>query len=230
MSELSPGLAIIHANRLETLRDLLVRWMRDHPLAPLEQEQVLVQSNGTGQWLRMALAQPVSAGGCGIAAGLQLSLPSAFLWQAYRAVLGEEAVPAQSPYDKRRLQWRLLRLLPELLRQPEFAALAQYLTEDPGRRKGFQLAQHLADLFDQYQVYRADWLRDWAQGEDRLRLGEGVDKAPDLPAEQRWQAELWRAIREDLGDEQGFSRADLHQHFVTRCGQLKSRRRACHRG
>lgn len=53
MTEPNAGLAIIHANRLETLRDLLVRWMRDNPLAPLEQEQILVQSNGIAQWLRM---------------------------------------------------------------------------------------------------------------------------------------------------------------------------------
>lgn len=223
MPELNAGLAIIHANRLESLRDLLVRWMRDNPLAPLQQEQILVQSNGIGQWLRMALAAPVSEGGCGIAAGLQLSLPSAFLWQAYRAVLGESEVPAQSPYDKNRLQWRLLRLLPELLEQPEFASLAQYLADDPGQRKGFQLAQHLADLYDQYQVYRADWLRDWAQGDDCLRNGDfDTDNVPPLPSEQRWQALLWRAIREDLGAAREQSRADLHKRFMSRCKQLET--------
>jgi exodeoxyribonuclease V gamma subunit len=31
-------------------------------------------------------------------------------------------------------------------------------------RKRFQLAERLADLFDQYQVYRADWLAAWAAG------------------------------------------------------------------
>lgn len=171
-----------------------------------------------------ALAEPVAAGGCGIAAGLQLSLPSAFLWQAYRAVLGEAAVPPESPYDKNRLQWRLLRLLPELLKQPDFAALAQYLDDDPGRRKGFQLAQHLADLFDQYQVYRADWLSDWAQGQDLLADGSGASgEPPMLPPEQRWQALLWRAIREDLGPQRELSRADLHDRFMARCRQLKQR-------
>jgi exodeoxyribonuclease V gamma subunit len=221
MPEHNAGLAIVHANRLETLRDLLVRWMRDNPLAPLEQEQILVQSNGIAQWLRMALAEPVSAGGAGIAAGLQLSLPSAFLWQAYRAVLGDAAVPPESPYDKPRLQWRLMRLLPQLLDQPEFASLAQYLDDDPGRRKGFQLAQHLADLYDQYQVYRADWLVDWAQGLDQLRDGDGSVRP--LPPEQRWQALLWRAIRDDLEQQRELSRADLHQRFLERCAQLRER-------
>ncbi|TCK05900.1 exodeoxyribonuclease V subunit gamma [Marinobacterium mangrovicola] len=225
MSELSTGLAIIHANRLETLRDLLVRWMRDNPLPPLVDEQILVQSNGIAQWLRLALAAPVSEGGCGIAAGLQVELPSAFLWRAYRAVLGKEAVPPQSPYDKPQLRWRLLRLLPDLLKTPEFASLAQYLESDPGERKAYQLAEHLADLFDQYQVYRADWLADWAEGLDQLRMPDGGEPRL-LDEDQRWQPRLWRAIRADLQAEVDSSRADLHQRFLEACKQLQSRPRS----
>ncbi|WP_432696779.1 exodeoxyribonuclease V subunit gamma [Marinobacterium sp. YM272] len=223
MSELPTGLAIIHANRLETLRDLMVRWMRDNPLPPLVDEQILVQSNGIAQWLRLALAAPVAEGGCGIAAGLSVDLPSAFLWRAYRAVLGEEAVPRQSPYDKPQLRWRLLRLLPGLLSTPEFASLAQYLQSDPGERKAYQLAEHLADLFDQYQVYRADWLADWAEGLDQMRSAEG-DPLP-LAEDQLWQPRLWREIRADLDEAENSSRADLHQRFLDACRQLQQRPR-----
>ena len=55
-NSLAPGLMIIHGNRPETLRELAVDWMRAHPLAPLENEVILVQSNGIAQWLQMALA------------------------------------------------------------------------------------------------------------------------------------------------------------------------------
>ncbi len=215
MATPAAGLAIIHANRLTTLRDLLVYWMREHPLAPLEDEQVLVQSNGIAQWLRLALAQPPEQGGCGIAAGLGIDLPSAFLWRIYRQVLGAEQVPPQGPYDKPRLQWRLMRLLPELLQRDEFATLTHYLRQDPGERKLYQLAERLADLFDQYQVYRADWLGDWSAGLEQLRGADG--EVRPLPADQRWQALLWRAIRADLGAQQGLSRADLHQRFLQCC-------------
>ncbi|WP_027855648.1 exodeoxyribonuclease V subunit gamma [Marinobacterium litorale] len=221
MSNQPAGLAIIHANRLETLRDLLVQWMKDHPLPPLEDEQVLVQSNGIAQWLKLALAAPESEGGCGIAASIKLDLPSAFLWRAYRAVLGQDAVPPESPYDKPQLRWRLLRLLPDLLQTEAFASLAQYLASDPGERKAYQLAEHLADLFDQYQVYRADWLADWAAGLDQLRMPDG-EPSP-LAEDQRWQPRLWRAIRADLADRADSSRADLHQRFLTACRRLETR-------
>jgi exodeoxyribonuclease V gamma subunit len=125
---------------------------------------VLVHSNGIAQWLRLALAEDVEDGGCGIAAGLDLSLPSRFLWQAYRAVLGREAVPEASPFDKPLLVWRLMRLLPDVTGQAAYQPLRRFLAADADLRKRFQLAERLADLFDQYQVYRADWLAAWAAG------------------------------------------------------------------
>ena len=91
---------IVHGNHLEELRSLAVNWMRQYPLAPLESEIILVQSNGIAQWLKLALAADVEQGGCGIAAAINIQLPSRFLWQAYRLVLGEQAVARQSSLDK----------------------------------------------------------------------------------------------------------------------------------
>ena len=149
MSALNPGLIVIHGNRLEELRALAVEWMRRYPLRPLENEVLLVQSNGIAQWLKLALAEQE---GCGIAAATDVSLPARFLWQAYRTVLGSEAIPQQSPLDKAPLTWRLMRLLPSLLDEPCFAPLRRFLADDADLRKRHQLAERLADLFDQYQV------------------------------------------------------------------------------
>jgi exodeoxyribonuclease V gamma subunit len=196
-ASLTPGLTLIHGNRAEALRDLLVAWMKAHPLAPLETETVLVQSNGVAQWLKLALAADEAEGGCGIAAATDFSLPSRFVWNAYRAVLGREAVPETSPFDKTRLVWRLMRLLPEVVGDEVYAPLRRYLDDDPLLRKRFQLAERLADLFDQYQVYRADWLEVWVDGKDSLPNPIDAKTRP-LPADQRWQAALWRQLVEDV--------------------------------
>jgi exodeoxyribonuclease V gamma subunit len=218
---------VIHGNRLEALRGLAVEWMKRHPLGPLENETILVQSNGISQWLTLALARDQSEGGAGIAAALDITLPARFLWQAYRSVLsqreGEDAVPAVSPFDKPRLVWRLMRLLPALLDSPGFAPLARFLAEDSDMRKRHQLAERLADLFDQYQVYRADWLTAWAAGEDVLITARGESRP--LAPEQRWQAELWRALRDDIRQTQGpeglaSSRATVHERFLEACREL----------
>jgi len=203
------GFMVIQGNRLEALRALLTSWMRSHPLHPLENEVVLVQSNGIGQWLQLALAQdPLAAdasatqgGGCGIAAATDLMLPGRFLWQAYRALLGD--LPDTSAYDKAPLSWRLFRLLGDLdalAATPEelarLAPLRGFLDADGDARRRHQLAVRLADLYDQYQVYRADWLSAWEESEDILIRPNGERQA--LPEGERWQPLLWRRLKQDL--------------------------------
>ena len=97
-SSLQPGFMVVHGNHPEALRDLMLAWIARHPLAPLEDEVMLVQSNGVAQWLKLSLARDAAEGGCGIAAALSMQLPSRFIWQAYRAVLGSANVPAASPF------------------------------------------------------------------------------------------------------------------------------------
>lgn len=206
---------LVHGNRSERLRDLLVQWMKRYPLAPLEKEIVLVQSNGIAQWLKLALAEDAprdgaetGEGGCGIAAALEVSLPSRFIWQVYRSVLGRDAVAEVSPFDRARLVWRLMRVLPSLVDSETFAPLRRFMRTDDDQRKRFQLADRLADLFDQYQMYRADWLDAWANGNDVL-VGARGERAP-LPAEQVWQPALWRALLDDVANTE-----DAQSHHAT---------------
>ena len=230
MSSIPAGLMLVHGNQPERLRDLMVQWIRQHPLGPLEKEVILVQSNGIAQWLKLALAADPEDGGCGISAALDMSLPASFLWQVYRAVLGDSAVPAISPFDKSRLVWRLTRLLPELLESPGYAPLKRFMAHDGDQRKRFQLAQRVADLFDQYQVYRADWLAAWAAGED-VQI-DARNKRTPLPDEYRWQAALWRALLEDVethaaagADTATAGRAAVHDEFLRRAAEMSEHER-----
>ena len=217
--DLPPGFSVIHSNRMETLRKTAVKWVFRHPLGPLENEIFIVQSNGMAQWLKLALAEN---DGCGISAAVDFQLPARFLWQAYRAVLGKDGIPRESPYDKERLTWRVLRLLPTLTTGNVFRPLARFLANDNDLRKQYQLACRLGDLYDQYQVYRADWLEDWTLGLDQLR---NINGKPDLlPPEKSWQAELWRLIQSDVpAPKRNTSRSGLHRRFLKAARTLKKR-------
>ena len=140
-TELGCGLMVWQGNRLEDLRDLLLGWLARQPLAPLENDVFLVQSQGMGQWLKLALA-----GESGVSAAVSMQLPAQFLWRAYRRVLGEAAVPERSALDREALIWRILRLLPTLQDQPVFAPLQHFLRDDGDGRKRYQLAGKLAEL------------------------------------------------------------------------------------
>lgn len=222
-TSLSPAFMVVHGNRLDELRSLVISLMRRYPLGPLENEIALVQSNGIAQWLKLALAEDPEdddTGGCGIAAAIDVQLPGSFMWQLYRTVLGRDEIPAKSLLDKAPLTWRLMRLLPQLIEQPHFEPLRRFLTHDTDLRKRYQLSERLADLFDQYQVYRADWLEDWAEGRHQTRNVRGEIKP--LAPENCWQAELWRALLMDVG-EQGMaqSRAGVHQRYIERINGLE---------
>ena len=218
-TSLDTGIAIIHSNQLEALRDVVEYWLREHPLLPLENEVFLVQSNGMGQWLKQGLALNSALG---ITASLQTQLPSLFIWSVYRAVLGQQ-IPKEQPLAKAPLTWRLYRLLPQVINQAGFETLANFLQEDTHNRKHFQLAEQLADLFDQYQVYRSDWISDWAVNQNSLRTAHGESQA--LPAQQLWQAALWREILDDLGDTLNpfASRASVHAQFMSAIDKLDQR-------
>ncbi len=145
----STGFMVLHSNQLEGLRDVMVAFMRKHPLPPLSPEVVLVQSDGMKHWLELALAKEL-----GICAATQIELPSTQLWQIYRAVLGADAVPEHMPLDKSPLVWRIMRRLPALLKQQGFEPLARYLSHDEvdagsgQQHRMYQLAMQLADVLD----------------------------------------------------------------------------------
>ena len=223
--------SVIHANHLEDLGTLALDVIRRHRQPPLVPETFLVQSNGMAQWLRLTLAEAD-----GIAASVDFPLPSSFVWRAYRAVLGDD-IPEQSPFDKTPLAWRLMALLERCL-DPEtspddptcYAPLRDYLqgealeasplpgaAEEARERRRWHLAVRLADLFDQYLIYRPEWIEAWERGEH----------APaDLPDDQRWQPALWRALIEDApAAAREHHRARLHRRFLDAARGLRERPR-----
>ncbi|KKO46182.1 hypothetical protein WG68_07485 [Arsukibacterium ikkense] len=222
-SLLQPGFLVVHANAPEQLRALVVNWLQRYPLAPLESEQILVQSNGIAQWLKLALASEPDAPepGCGIAAAIDVQLPGRFIWQLYRQVLGREQITERSAYSRELLRWHLLSLLPQLPDKPCFAPLKHFYADDPSLIRTYQLAEQLAALFDQYQVYRADWLNLWQQQQDQLLNARGQRTA--LKPEQQWQSELWRLLHARISEQQlGDSRAEIHQRFIDKLATLSA--------
>ncbi|GAB3015226.1 exodeoxyribonuclease V subunit gamma [Bowmanella dokdonensis] len=196
-------LHLIQSNKMEVLAQRLcqVLAMDERSLDNLfDSTPVWVQSPGMAQWLKLQIAQQR-----GIAANLEFPLPSSFIWQLYRQLKIE--LPPQSAFTKANMTWKLMALLPELCEQPRFAPVAGYLGGDRDI-KLFQLSGKIADIFDQYLVYRPDWLLAWEQGDDRLE-GKTLEH-------QAWQPVLWRelvAYTAALG-ESPWHRANLHQALM----------------
>lgn len=196
-------LHLVQSNRMENLAEQLVGWLNrglSMKTSIMQADVVLVQSPGMAQWLKLVIAQRL-----GIAANIDFPLPSSYIWQQYKQHI--PALPEQSAYTKDNMTWKLMHLLPQLLDNEAFLVIGNYLADD-NPLKRYQLCHKIADVFDQYLVYRPDWILAWEEGQNTL---------PDADvAEQPWQPILWRALKEytqALG-ESAYHRANLHQSLL----------------
>lgn len=182
-------LNLFQSNMLDALTRLYLA-VREPSADPLEPETLLVPSHGMQRWLAFALAREQ-----GVAANLDFQLPAAFVWNLMRRVFPD--MPRRSPLDREPMVWRVLRHLPEVLMEQNVAFQRQWQAADARGR--FELAWRAADVFDQYLVYRPQWLLAWEKGR---RLGLGAD--------EDWQAALWQRI----AGSDAWHRARLMQEFV----------------
>ena len=102
-----------------------------------------------------------------------MELPARFMWRTFRQALGREAVPPVSPFDKTALTWRLMAPAAGAARTRRVRTARTVPGGDDVVRR-LQLCRRLADLYDQYQVYRSDWLDAWAHGRDVLPNDRGA--------------------------------------------------------
>jgi len=179
-------LLIHHSNRLEALLDPLLEVLATPLADPMAPERVVVQHPGMGRWLAQQLALRT-----GIAANLEFPLPAGAIWDLLGCWI--EDLPSRSQWDRGPLTWRLFALLGDLASDPELEPLTLYLQGTARELKTYQLGRRIADLFDQYLVYRPNLVLDWDAG--RVQTDQG-------PA-ALWQARLWRGLATRIGNGPG---------------------------
>nr|WP_136249639.1 exodeoxyribonuclease V subunit gamma [Ningiella ruwaisensis] len=178
------------SNRIEHLVSLLDAVLANKPVSVFSPRMLLVQHTGMQHYLSLSLAQKR-----GIAMQFDFPLPTRFIWETCRSILANQAVvegssvenattrvPQQSPYKREVMVWRILSILhsDDFKQSPYFDAINQFFThEDDANQatqrqseqilksqKQFRFAMQLADLFEQYLVFRSDWIVAWDKHED----------------------------------------------------------------
>lgn len=188
---------IYHSNQVDLLKSLVSQLMRQQPLNDLFMpDMVIVQSQGMAQWLQIELANEL-----GIIANVEFPFPTQFIWQLYQTLLPN--APIENTFNPESMAWRLYYLLPKIIDEPEFITLKHYLSIDKQDRKLYQLATRIARLFDQYLVYRPDWLAQWEANKTVQEL--------NLHADEVWQAKLWRKL---ISISQPYHRANIYQQML----------------
>ncbi|MBY6366453.1 exodeoxyribonuclease V subunit gamma [Rhodococcoides corynebacterioides] len=193
-------LEIHRAERADTLADALAQVLRTPLADPFTTEVVAVPAKGVERWLHQRLSGVLGVGsegsGDGVAAGIEFPSPSRLVDDVVSTVGGID--PAEDPWSADRSTWSVLRAIDDCTAEPWCAVLAASIgaaadPDDHRRGRRWSVAAHVAGLLRTYAAQRPAMLRDWAAGVDT----DGAGGA--LPDDLRWQAEIFRRVRSDLG-------------------------------
>ena len=194
---------VYQSNDMDVQRELLSNIIKIKPPTNVfSQEFILVQNTGMSQWLKLSLSETI-----GVVANTVFPMPSAFLWRMFQMIVPN--IEDVTPFSKDVIRWRLIKLLKKHKDDPKLASIQTYLnigdSNDP-EYKLFQLAEKVADLYDQYQVLRPEWISEW----------EDNDFTSVKSENDQWQPYLWNLIIEDMVSDgiNTMHRADLLSLFM----------------
>lgn len=174
---------ILHSsNKTENLLEHLAVILNTAPLSsPFAKEVFLIQSQGMERWLSQQLATHFQ-----VFANFDFLFPGKFFSQMARKIHQKLSADV---FARELMVWRFELLLRDI-EEPVFSPLKHYLTGENTELKRFQLATHLAQVFDQYQMMRPQLLEGWLQG--KLHYQTGVEK---------WQQALWLKITQQTEEQ-----------------------------
>ncbi|MBN1675258.1 MAG: exodeoxyribonuclease V subunit gamma [Kiritimatiellae bacterium] len=187
------------SNRLEHLADALAEIVAQPLSYPLARETVLVLSRPMQHWVSLQLAEKH-----GICANMDFPFPLKLLGTLFNENL-DLAAERTAGYEARAATWSVMEFLGNHCEEEPFQHIRAYLQGDDTGLKRYLLAARIANLLDQYTVYRPLMMQDWQKDEYQPA---GPDEA--------WQAILWQ----DLVGRHGPSHHAAMAHaFLKRFGE-----------
>ncbi len=162
------------------------------PVDFFERQRVVVPTAGAKAWLAAELARRLGARdplrGDGILANVEFSYPGTI-----SSLLAPEGMPVPDPWDVDHLSFAILQAIAD---KPAYEGIVT--------RAGGPLlaARRIADRFDHYHFRRPGMILEWEQGEAVFSPAaddEGHVQREPLGKRDRWQFDLWRAVRETIG-------------------------------
>lgn len=186
-------LTLYPSNRLEDLAVLLAELIKIRPKRVLTPTTVIVPNPGMQHWLNMYLADYL-----GVAMNIHCPMPTRYIWDLSRKVLADGSVPKNSPFKRDILCWKIF----ALAQSNEFKETSFYTqvsvfwrqakNDVEKQKRMFGFARQLADLFEQYLVFRPDWLLAW-QADEKINFESDIYN--EFAAWQRW---FWNKVVDDF--------------------------------
>lgn len=175
---------VIPGNRLELLVEPLKYLLTVEKANVLAGDWIVLPHRGMQHWLSMELANSKERQIC---MNLDMQLPASAIWRLIQLILGNKAGSRASDWRRESLTWRIFHLLDsaEINNNPLMSEPTTYWqagSKNQQELKRFQLSEQLGDLFEQYLIYRPEWIRQWQQ---------------ESPV--HWQALIWQQLVKQSG-------------------------------
>ncbi len=181
------------SNSLAILAADLCRELSEQQNGVFQPWYIITQTEGMNSWLKMQMADHL-----GVAANYKFLKPNDIIFKVYQALGGS--------YERTLSADQLSLVFFRILKEDEFRHLfpdvaAYYKGAGDSDVKRLALARKVADLIDQYQVYRPEMISEWNKPEH-----EPYGKAD-------WQRYLWQRASLILG-ERISDRTRMGQHIL----------------
>lgn len=153
--------------------------------SPLQPDHFILPNNDMGRWLQVKLAKER-----GISANLVLEMPSSYMRTMYRYMNPDYEAKL---VEKSSLNWIFYQLLHAYGNKQTELQPVQHFIEAGGNAeqdlRRWQMAERIADIFDQYLIYRPDWISEWSNN----RQPEECAGYPHAS----WQKWLWQQVNRE---------------------------------
>jgi exodeoxyribonuclease V gamma subunit len=164
------------SNSLNSLAQQFCADLKQQEISVFQPYYLVTQTEGMNNWLKIQMSNRL-----GIAANYRFLKPNDVINQIYQILGGQFT----QTLDAENQSWLLFNILNETEFKKRFPSVALYYADEyPDQDlKRLALAQKIADLFDQYQIYRPQIIQDWNQ-----------EKATNSQQE-KWQQYLWNKAK-----------------------------------
>jgi len=168
------------SNSLAELAQALCNDMQSVDIGVFQSNYLVTQTEGMNNWLKFYISNEL-----GIAANNRFLKPNDLIQKVFQ-ILGGKSIQPLSPENQ---SWLISKLLAEDHFIKTYESVSNYYTADEPDRdlKRMALAEKVADLFDQYQIYRPEMIIKW---NNSIPAGAIAD----------WQEYLWVKAKQISGD------------------------------
>ncbi|MFI4847270.1 MAG: exodeoxyribonuclease V subunit gamma [Candidatus Makana argininalis] len=169
---------IYHSNSTDMLKIIIsllisVKKKKNDPLKP---EIIIVKNKNIANWIKIKLSEQL-----GIYANIKFITISKFICNVISNLLPN--IKYKYTCNNSIMTWKIFSLIPDILNNKYFLKIKYFLKNNDILKK-FKFSTQLAYIFNQYRIYRPDWLKSWKEG----KLIKNLDE------DQIWQSFLWRKL------------------------------------